>query len=56
MKPQIAFTSPTQAEIDRAIARAHQMRSEYIAQSINALIARISGAVARGQNPTGARA
>ncbi|WP_295314034.1 RSP_7527 family protein [Roseobacter sp.] len=56
MKPQIAFTSPTQAEIDRAIARAHQMRSDYIAQSINTLIAKLSGAAARRHNPTGVRA
>lgn len=30
MNTQVSFETPTQAEVDRFIAKAHQMRSEYI--------------------------
>jgi hypothetical protein len=34
MTSQTSFASPTPADVDRLIAQAHQMRSDYIAQFV----------------------
>jgi hypothetical protein len=34
MNTQISFEAPTQVVVDRYIAQAHQLRSEYIARSV----------------------
>lgn len=41
MSTQVYFVTPTQAEVDRHIARARQMRSDYIAQMGKSGLARL---------------
>lgn len=41
MSTQVSFETPTQADVDRFIAQAHQMRSEYISQWIKSGFARL---------------
>lgn len=41
MSTQVYFTAPTQAEVDRYIAKAHEMRSEYISQLVTSGFARL---------------
>ena len=43
MNSQVPFDTPTQAEVDRFIAQAHQMRSEYFAQLFKSGFARFRG-------------
>ncbi len=43
MNTHINIETPTQAEIDRIIQRAHRMRSEYLARSINSGLSRLYG-------------
>jgi len=41
MTSQTSFASPTRADVDRLIAQARQMRSDYIAQSFNSGFTRL---------------
>ena len=41
MNSQVSFQTPTAADVDRLIAQAHQMRSDFIAQSVRAGLARL---------------
>lgn len=41
MSTQVYFVTPTQAEVDRHIAQARQMRSDYIAQMVKSGLARL---------------
>lgn len=41
MSTQVSFETPTQADVDRFIAQAHQMRSEYIYHRIKSGFARL---------------
>lgn len=41
MSTQVSFQTPKQADVDRLIAQAHQMRSEYISQLVRSGTARL---------------
>ncbi len=43
MNSQKPFRLPTQAEVDKTIAQAHQMRADYIAGSMKFCFARLRG-------------
>ncbi len=47
------FTSPpTQKDIDRVIAQAHEMRAEYTAKMLRRLVAGLKGLFQRGRRPS----
>lgn len=43
MSKQVSFEAPTQAEVDRCIADAHLMRSDYISKSVKSGWAHLRG-------------
>lgn len=56
MTTEITFKSPTQAEIDRHIVRAHQLRSNALAALFRAGFARLRGFFGPKTRPTQASA
>lgn len=49
MSTHISIETPKQAEVDRYIAQAHQMRSDYISQLVKSGLVRLRGVFL--QNP-----
>ena len=43
MSTQVSFETPTQAEVDRCIAQAHLMRSDYISKLVKSGLAHLRG-------------
>ena len=41
MNTHISFEAPTQADVDRYVAEAHQIRSEFLARSIKSGMAKV---------------
>lgn len=56
MNTEITFKSPTQAEIDRHVARAHQLRSNALAAIFRAGLARLRALFGPKTQPTQASA
>jgi hypothetical protein len=54
MEPQSSFAHPTNADIQRSIEKAHQMRSEYIARSVKAGIATLNSFIRNNRLVSGA--
>lgn len=52
MNMQLQFKTPTPAEVQKIIHRAHRMRSEYLAKSIKAGLPNVQGIFGR-KNPVG---
>ena len=50
MNSQVSFETPTQAEVDRFIAQAHQMRSDYIARLFKSGFARLRDVFPKKRN------
>jgi hypothetical protein len=50
MNTQLQFKTPTPAEVQKIIHRAHRMRSEYLAKSIKAGLSNLQGILAH-KNP-----